>query len=94
MPCDRDLEEVAAVLLEAVRGNPSILTSLTSTVEVGSLGQCVLYNLKIWTKDPLGIDALCSDLYRRIYITLGQHGIQSVALGEFAVEQEVASMLL
>lgn len=87
---DYDPETVIPILLDSVREDANILTSLTSKVEVSNLGQCLIYKLKIWTQDPLSINGLRSKLYRKIWIDLQGHGIEPVSPGEIVIEKQLS----
>ncbi|MEM8638023.1 MAG: mechanosensitive ion channel domain-containing protein [Cyanobacteria bacterium P01_G01_bin.54] len=90
IPCEHAPETVIPILLSSVQANTNVLTSLTAKVEISSLSQSVIYNLRIWTNDPLRIDDLRSDLYRQIWLTLSQHGIEPIEPSDISVNKNLA----
>jgi len=82
LSCEYNTEMVISILLEAMRQNASILTSLTTTVEVDRLGQSIVYNIRVWTNEHLDISTIRSDLYRRILQALASYGIEPAAPGD------------
>ncbi|MCA1995393.1 MAG: mechanosensitive ion channel [Coleofasciculus sp. S288] len=70
-------DTVTAILLNAVRENSKISTSLTAKVEIASFDrQGVVYKLKIWTEEPLAINSIRDTLYRRIWKAFEEQGIE------------------
>ncbi|MBD1847871.1 mechanosensitive ion channel [Cyanobacteria bacterium FACHB-63] len=70
-------ETVTAILLEAVRENSRISTSLTAKVEIGRFEpQRIVYKLRFWIdQDHLRITNIRSTIYRRIWQLFEEQGI-------------------
>ena len=74
---DYSPDTVTAILVNAVRENSNIATSLTAKVEIGNFGQeGVLYSLKFWTDDPFAINTLRDKIYRHLWKALEAEGIE------------------
>ncbi|MEM9540942.1 MAG: mechanosensitive ion channel domain-containing protein [Cyanobacteria bacterium P01_E01_bin.42] len=92
---DHDPENAIATLLDVVYQDGRIVTSLTSEVEIAELGEeNISYKLQIWTDEPLAIDAIKSDLYRRILGTLTDRGITPDLSEDVAIEVSVKDVAL
>lgn len=89
IPCEYAPETVIPILLSSVQANSNILTSLTAKVEISSISQAIIYDLKIWTNDPLGIDELRSSLYAQIWSTLSSYGIEMIEPGSVIASKEL-----
>ena len=81
IPCDYNPEFIIKILLDAVRQDANILRSLTTTVNVASLGQTIDYNIRVWTNEHLDISTIRSDLYRYIIPALASYGIEPIEPG-------------
>lgn len=83
---DHSPDIVTAILLNAVRENSKISTSLTAKVEIASFDrQGVVYQLKIWTEEPLAINSIRDTLYRRIWKAFEEQGIEPTAPTDIAI---------
>lgn len=83
-------DTVTAILLDSIRENAKISTSLTAKVEIAKFDrEGIVYKLHIWTEEPLAINGIRDKIYRRIWQAFEEQGIEPSAPTDIAIRSSM-----